>query len=162
MQIIYSFDPIVDNNSSMLILGSMPGGESLRKEQYYGYERNSFWRIVFKLMDEPFCKSYKQKKQFLLRNGIALWDVVKSCERQGSLDANIKRAIVNDFPSFFNEHPKINRVFFNGRTAYDIFKKHVGFTDDRTYTYLYSTSPAHAVPFSVKLDNWRQIVQPQE
>lgn len=159
MQTIYSFDPIADENSRILILGSMPGGESLRKQQYYGYPRNNFWRIVFELMGEVFSEDYEEKKRFLLRNGIALWDVIKSCKRQGSLDANIKNAIVNDFPNFFARYPKINHVFFNGRTAYDIFKKHVGFSNDRSYTYLYSTSPAHAVPYSVKLDNWCQIVK---
>lgn len=158
---IYSFGPIVDENSEILILGSMPGGESLRKSQYYGYDRNTFWKVLFDLFGEEFRQDYDERIEFLLRNHIALWDVVKSCERKGSLDSNIKDPTINDFRSFFNGYPKILRVFFNGRTAYNLFKKNVGFSfDGLIFSYLGSTSPAYAVSFSQRIKDWSQILAP--
>lgn len=156
---IYSFDPIVNDNSRALILGSIPGKESLRKLQYYGHDRNYFWRVIYALMGEAYQQDYNERKRFLLTNGIALWDVVKSCEREGSLDANIKNPIANDFPTFFKCHPNIKHVFFNGRMAYNIFKKQVGFMFEGVmFTYLGSTSPAHAVKFEERIDDWHKIL----
>ena len=159
METIYSFDPIADENSRILILGSIPGKESLCKQQYYGHERNSFWRVMFTLLDQPFTDDYDERKRALLDSGIALWDVVKSCEREGSLDANIKHPVINDFGGFFDRYPGIGQVFFNGRTAYHLFKKYVGFTfPGISFTYLGSTSPAHAIRFSQRIDDWRKIL----
>mgnify|MGYP000501250089 CR=1 FL=1 len=128
---IHSFKPIADQNSTKLIIGSMPGAESLRKQQYYGYDRNSFWNVMFTLLEEAPTQDYGQKKAMLLRNGIVLWDVIKTCEREGSLDAKIKNPVVNDFKAFFSTHPNIGHVYFNGRTAYNIFERYVGFRDGR-------------------------------
>ena len=157
---IGSFAPVADSRSETLILGSIPGAESLRKQQYYGFERNAFWRVMFVLLDEPPTDDYEEKKRVLLRHGIALWDVIESCERAGSLDANIKNAKANDFASFFAAHPRIRRVFFNGQKAHNTFKRQVGMVfDGISFTALGSTSPAHAVPFEKRIADWRQICE---
>lgn len=78
---IKGFEPIIDDNCEVLILGTMPGSESLRKQEYYAYERNQFWKIVFSLFGEEYTESYEDKKIFLLKNHIAVWDVLQSCDR---------------------------------------------------------------------------------
>lgn len=159
MSTIYSFAPIANASSRVLILGSMPGAESLRKQQYYGYTHNTFWRVLYTLLYEPFSTDYEQRKQFVLKSGIALWDVIASCEREGSLDARIRNPKTNDFASFFAVYPSVRQVFFNGKTAHNIFKRQVGFDfDGLKFTTLGSTSPAHAVPFETRLADWRKIL----
>lgn len=160
MSAIHSFAPIADEKSRILILGSMPGAESLRKQQYYGYTHNTFWRVMYTLLDEPFSTDYEQRTSFLLNHGVALWDVIASCEREGSLDSRIRNPKANDFISFFAEHPSLRRVFFNGKTAHNIFKRQVGFDfNEFEFTTLGSTSPAHAVPFESRLADWRKILE---
>lgn len=160
MDTIHCFAPIVDSSSEILILGSMPGVRSLQKGQYYGHERNSFWRMIYALFDAPYEQDYDRRTAFLLRHHIALWDVVKSCRRQGSLDANIKHPVINDFARFFAQYPHISRVYFNGRKAHDLFKRHVGFDDfGLQFAYLGSTSPAHAKAFEKKVTEWRRILE---
>ncbi|MGI5850037.1 MAG: DNA-deoxyinosine glycosylase [Christensenellales bacterium] len=155
---IYSFSPISNKQSKVLILGSIPGKESLRKGQYYGHDRNGFWRVIYGLFSEVYEPDYALRTQFLLQKGIALWDVIKCCEREGSLDSNIRNPIINDFGSFFRGHIGIKHVFFNGRMAYHLFKKHVGFAfEGILFTYLKSTSPAHAVAFETRLKEWRTV-----
>jgi TDG/mug DNA glycosylase family protein len=114
METLRGFAPIADENSRILILGSMPSVASLRKGQYYGHPQNAFWRLMPALLGEPFTEDYAQRTAMLLRHGVALWDVLKSCEREGSLDSNIKRPEVNDFAAFFDAHPRISRVYLNG------------------------------------------------
>jgi hypoxanthine-DNA glycosylase len=156
--IIHSFEPIADEHCRVLILGSIPSETSLRKRQYYGHERNGFWRVVYALFGEEYDENYENRKRFLLRNNIALWDVIESCEREGSLDANIKNPVINDFQSFFKEHPGIAHVFFNGRKAYDLFKRHTKHAfQGVSFTYLTSTSPANAISFERKLGDWRKV-----
>lgn len=161
MENIYSFMPIADEHCTILILGSIPGRESLRKGEYYGHRQNGFWRLMCALLGEAYSEDYGQRTSMLLRHHIALWDVLQCCERQGSLDANIKNPVVNDFPGFFREHPNIMQVFFNGRTAYQLFKKSVGFLEGMRFVCLGSTSPAHAVSFEKRLEDWRQVIDAQ-
>ena len=159
MEPLYGFAPIADKNSRILILGSMPSVMSLHRGQYYGNPQNAFWRLMEELLDETFHDDYAQRTALLLRHGVALWDVLRSCERAGSLDSNIKRPEVNDFTAFFDAHPRISRVYLNGGKAYALFKKHVGFTfPGIEFARLGSTSPAHAVPFEERLVDWRRIL----
>lgn len=159
MRIIYSFKPVFDNKSGVLILGSVPGGESLRKKQYYAHERNAFWPLISALLNMPCPEDYQARLNMLLSRGIALWDVIKSCERKGSLDSNIKNETINDFADFFIAHTKIKHVFFNGGKAYSLFKSRVGFAFDNIgFTKLGSTSPAHAVTFESRISDWKQIL----
>lgn len=160
MSEIHSFDPVVDAGCRTLVLGSIPGTESLRKRQYYGHAQNAFWRLMSALLGEPLYEEYGERLAMLLRHRIALWDVVKSCDRQGSLDAHIRNAAVNDFSAFFAAYPRITRVFFNGSAAYTMFARFVGFDiSGVTFERLGSTSPAHAIPFEKRLANWNRVLQ---
>ncbi len=158
MDALCGFPPIADTRSRILILGSMPSEASLRKQQYYGHPQNTFWKLMPALLDEAFAEDYGERKAMLLRHGIALWDVLRRCEREGSLDSNIKKPEVNDFPAFFAEHPGIRRVYLNGGMAYSLFKKHVGFAPGMEYVRVGSTSPAHAISFETRLADWRRML----
>jgi hypoxanthine-DNA glycosylase len=114
---IYSFDPIIDDNCRVLVLGTMPGPASLRRQQYYGYERNAFWRIIYDLFEEEPEEDYGFRKSFLLKHNIALWDVLKSCEREGSSDSGIRNPVPNDFAALYSKFPGIKHICFNGRPA---------------------------------------------
>ncbi len=158
MNLIKSFPPVADERSRIIILGSMPGGESLRKNEYYGHIRNQFWNIIYSLYGETVDRNYTKKIEFLREKRIALWDVIKTCYRKGSLDANITGERVNNFDRFFNDYPGIRHVFFNGTKAYETFRKRVGFKYDwLTYTKLGSTSPANVVKFDQRLEDWSII-----
>jgi hypoxanthine-DNA glycosylase len=162
---IHSFPPIAAANATVLILGSMPGEESLRAGQYYAHPRNAFWRILSDLLGAEPGLPYAERVALLETQGIALWDVLASCVRQGSLDSAIagESIVVNDFPAFFQRHPSIRRVFFNGTTAEKCFVKTVqpllGAYDLR-YQRLTSSSPAHAgLSYAQKLAAWRHILE---
>ncbi len=159
METIYSFEPVVDGRSRILILGSMPGKESLRKQQYYGHAQNAFWKLMSALLNEPHYEDYEKRLDMLLRNSIALWDVIQSCERKSSLDSDIKNAEAHDFAAFFAAHPNIRRVFFNGHMAYNTFARQVGFEfNEIVFERLGSTSPAHAISFEKRLTDWKRIL----
>ena len=156
---LYSFPPVSDQNSRILILGSMPGEESLRKRQYYAHPRNQFWPILSRLLGFSEESDYRERLAALLRNRIALWDVIESCNRQGSLDSAIQNIQVNDFRKFFFRHPMIKTVYFNGRKAFMTFKKVQGIDVSRfECRILPSTSPAYTMLFNEKLTAWKQIL----
>jgi TDG/mug DNA glycosylase family protein len=123
---INSFEPIIDKNSLILILGTMPGPESIAKGEYYANPRNQFWKIIYHILDErePPPSSYRKRIKFLEENGIALWDVLESCERQGASDSKIKNGKPNDFQTLLRESPNLKRIFFNGKKAEHCFKKY--------------------------------------
>lgn len=155
---IYSFPFIADAHSRILILGTMPGVQSLQKQQYYGHPQNNFWKILFRIFDEPFATDYQARKDFLLRRHIALWDVLQACVRPGSLDSAIADECPNDFESFLKTHPHITHLYFNGQKAAHFFKKHVTLNKQYVLTTLPSTSPANAgKPFALKLKEWSAI-----
>lgn len=143
------FSPIARSDAKILILGSMPGEASLQKQEYYAHPRNAFWPIMCRLLDAPEDLSYIKRKQLLVDNNIALWDVLKRCYRKGSLDSKIKQETIeaNDFATFFQQHVNISAVFFNGAKAEQLFKKYVlkgSQIPTLEYQRLPSTSPAHA------------------
>jgi len=158
---ISSFEPIIDNDCKILILGTMPGVKSLEKQEYYGHERNAFWKIIYSLFQHELTNDYSQKKAFLLQNNIALWDVLESCYREGSLDSNIKNPAPNDFKRLFNQYPNIKAVYFNGEPAEKLFKRFVNKTlgnIDIPFSRLPSTSPANAIKFEQKFELWKVIL----
>lgn len=158
---IRSFDPIAARDARILILGSMPGRASLAAGQYYAHKRNAFWRIVCSLLGIDPALPYQARLGALRASRIAVWDVLHSCVRPGSLDSRIERETANDFNAFFRRHPGITRVFFNGAKAEASFRRHVLRSLDRPprCARLPSTSPAHAsVPFESKLEAWRAIL----
>lgn len=121
------FPPVSTGNEILLILGSFPGEISLVREQYYAYPRNAFWPIIGTLLDFDPEMPYRQRLEILKKNGIALWDVLSSCRRQGSLDTAIEKEsmLINDFEQFFKTHRFIQHVIFNGQRAAAEFKRHV-------------------------------------
>ncbi len=159
-EFIYSFPPVADDRVRLLILGSMPGVLSLTENQYYAHPRNLFWPIMGALFGAAREVPYAQRLQILKDNHIALWDVLRSCQRTGSLDSDIQCEEANDFKAFFAQHPGITHVFFNGGKAETSFRKHVKDAPERlTLMRLPSTSPAHAtLSFEKKLEVWKQIL----
>lgn len=149
---VRSFPPVENSRARILILGSMPGVASLRAGQYYAHPQNQFWPIVCGLLGLSEVPAYAARVRLLLANRIALWDVLESCVREGSLDSAIRdRTVeVNDFPGFFRTHPDVSRILFNGAKAEAAWRSkvlpalgaaHAGLETLR----LPSTSPAHAV-----------------
>lgn len=153
---INSFDSIIDKSCRVLILGSVPSVKSLEINQYYGNPRNQFWKIVYELFEEKYQEEYEERKKFLLKHNIALWDVIKGCDREGSLDTAIKNEEANNFEELINEYQNIDTIIFNGGKAHDTFKKLVGFEQFKNIKFykLPSTSPAHTISFDKKIDKW--------
>ncbi len=159
------FPPIARRDAHTLILGSLPGQRSLSERQYYAHPQNAFWKIIGRVFGIDGLPPYTHRVNILTANHIALWDVLATAERPGSLDSSIVHATAraNDFERFFRAHPRIRRVFFNGRKAEEMYRRLVlpglgcGFADVH-YERLPSTSPAHAgMGFAEKLVIWRRI-----
>lgn len=163
---VFSFPPIETATARVLILGTMPGRMSLAMQQYYAHPRNAFWRIAGSLFGFDAALDYAARAAALKRNNVAVWDVLQSCFRGGSLDADIDTASIvpNEIPQFLVTHPSIERVAFNGAKAAQLFRRHVQplLAPQRAldYCYLPSTSPAHAgMSFDNKLQAWRKIIE---
>lgn len=155
---INSFPSLSNPEATVLLLGTMPGVKSLEMNQYYGHPQNNFWRLVAAVFDEEIPTDYSQKKEMLLRNKIAVWDVLQACERPGSLDSAIVKEVPNDFTAFLDEHPNVRVIAFNGQKAAAFFKKHVRLNRGYTFVTLPSTSPANAgKTFEHKLAEWNVI-----
>ncbi|MDX8385741.1 MAG: DNA-deoxyinosine glycosylase [Gallionella sp.] len=163
MDHLHGFPPIENSIASILILGSAPSAVSLKKQEYYAHPRNVFWRIMGDLVGASPELPYNARTQLLISSKIALWDVLASCSRSGSLDADIVTDTItpNDFSSFFLDHPHIMHVFFNGAMAENSFQKYVlpnlGGLPLHCLR-LPSTSPAHAaIRYEQKLEAWKVI-----
>lgn len=158
---IRSFAPIAGRNARVLVLGSMPGRASLEAGRYYAHPQNAFWRIASALLGVRPGASYAAHVRALKRARIAVWDVLHSCIREGSLDTMIEDETANDFKAFFRAHPGITHVYFNGAKAEASYRRHVLGRIDRPLRYarLPSTSPAHAsLAYRRKLAAWRAIL----
>jgi hypoxanthine-DNA glycosylase len=163
---IQSFEPISNDKSVVLILGTMPGIASLNTGEYYGHKDNLFWDIIFRVCspewknDELVMSDFETKKELLLDNGIALWDVLQFCDRKGSLDKDIKNKIHNDFDTFFLNHQSIKTVFFNGKKAAEYFKdcqSSLIVSNEIQFITLPSTSPSNTTNSFFILKEWTQI-----
>lgn len=139
--IVKSIEPVIDNNSKILILGSMPGSLSLQKQQYYAHPKNWFWQILFALFDTPFTEDYGQKLRLLIEHKVALWDTIASCEREGSLDKNIKNETPNDIMALIKDYPNIRHIICNGQKSFAVYRKYFAQKIDLPLTILPSTSP---------------------
>ena len=158
MQRSEGFAPIANDLARILVLGSLPGRKSLIEKEYYAHPQNAFWplmRVLFGAVGD-----YEARCACLTRHQVAVWDVLQASVRPGSMDADIRQdtAIANDFDSFFEAHPRIRGVAFNGRKAEKLFRDMV--TCDRMPKLrtlsLPSTSPAYAsMSFESKLERWR-------
>lgn len=150
-----------------LILGSAPSVASLQHQQYYGHPHNHFWRIMGDLFAAGRDIPYHKRTRILSEHGIAVWDVLQSCERSGSLDSAIEKSSmqVNDFAKLFKACPSLHTIILNGRFAEKTFHQHVEMSDELTNAiqtaYMPSTSPANAgMTYAEKLQTWREILAP--
>lgn len=161
---IESFPPIIDAGATRLILGSMPGVASLTAQRYYAHPQNAFWRIMGEVLGFASDAPYGKRVLALQRAGIALWDVLASCERPGSLDSAIRRDSeqANDIAALLATHPRITRILFNGGAAEATFRRHHAVVlrrSDLSFVRLPSTSPAHAsLRFEQKCAVWRAVL----
>ena len=155
-----SFQPIIDERSRVLILGSMPGVESLRLQQYYANPRNQFWKILYELFETPASQVYEKRISFIKSKKIAVWDVIENCYREGSLDSKIREEKVNDFRALFKTYPDIKTVMFNGGKAYETYKKWIGFGVPAGVKFqkLTSSSPANTKRYEEKMREWSIII----
>ena len=136
----------------------MPGEMSLKLNQYYGHAGNHFWKIMFELFGQSFSKEYDKRKEILLKNKIALWDVLKACVREGSSDSAILAEEVNEFDSFFKQHPHIQLIAFNGKKAETFFRNYILIKLPVSQITLPSTSSANTwLTFEQKMTEWRAI-----
>ena len=157
------FPPIIEANSRILILGTMPGEESLKRRQYYAYPRNQFWRILADIYQAQLAEDYSERKEFLRQHQLALWDVLEYCERDGSLDQNIRNAVPNNFGQLFKDHRNLRALIFNGQKACNLFEKKVlrqqnlEGGEQLPRLLMPSTSPAGTMPLAEKIKRWRKI-----
>lgn len=161
---VQSFTPVIGQNPRILILGSMPGIASLNAQQYYAHPRNTFWPILSELLGVNWAPVYAQRIAQLKTFPIVLWDVLQSCQREGSLDANIAQDSYrpNDIPGLLKDYQDIHLIVFNGATAEKYFIQSVADNLENLDRYrrvkLPSTSPAHASKnLQQKLEDWRVI-----
>lgn len=156
-----AFTPIVNKDSYILILGTMPGEKSLELQEYYGNRGNQFWKIMFQIFNKPFTQDYSKRIQLLTDNNIALWDVLAYCEREGSLDSRIKNEVSNNFTGFYSSYPKIKNVFFSSKNAAAYYDRYVGRREGINYDVLPSPSGANATKtYLEKLKIWEQKIMP--
>ena len=154
-----SFKPSINTNSEVLILGSMPGVKSLEEQQYYAHPQNRFWKVMGAICSSTDLHkmNYKEKLAVLLENHIALWDTIKACERNGSLDTDIMNEIPNDIGSLLKKIPNIKCICLNGNKSYLAFKKYFPDLLEKYKCYkMPSTSPANA-KYSLEnlIDKWK-------
>jgi hypoxanthine-DNA glycosylase len=154
------FEPIAASTARVLILGTLPGQVSLKQHQYYALPRNGFWRIMGDLFGASPDLPYSVRTARLIENGVALWDVCRAAYRPGSLDNSIRDAVPNNFLAYFNAHPQVKLICFNGSKAAELYQRHVFpllpllMQQLRRQT-LPSTSPANAaMSFTQKLSHW--------
>lgn len=164
------FPPIVDAGATVLVLGSLPSQKSIEALEYYAHPQNAFWRIMGRLFGTGPEISYEERTASLKANRIAVWDVLSSSVRPGSMDSDIElsTARANDFPAFFETNADIKLVCFNGQKAAGMFKelvlnRHPELQSGRQFETLPSTSPAFAaMPFEEKLVNWSIVLRREE
>ena len=157
-----SFKPSIDNNSKILILGSMPGVKSLEEQQYYAHPQNRFWKVMAYICNEPKLHefAYDLKLKTLLKNNIALWDTIKSCKREGSLDSDIQNETPNDINGLLKKYPNIKTICLNGNKSYSAFKKYFPDLLDKYYWHkMPSTSPANArCSLDILIKEWAKVL----
>lgn len=158
-QLLHGLPPIIADGAASLILGNMPSVMSLGAQEYYANPRNAFWRITGEIFGFDATAPYDVRTAALTAHGIAVWDVLRSCRRVGSLDSAVEpdSMVANDFREFFDRHAAIRRVFFNGAAAEKNFNRLVRIAPDLQYRRLPSTSPAQTMRYADKLAAWRVI-----
>ena len=141
--IVHPIKPLYNKDSKILILGSFPSVKSREQMFFYGHPQNRFWRVISAVFEAPIPQTILEKRELLLSNNIALWDVIASCDIVGSSDSSIKNVVANDLSIILNE-AQIERIFVNGQTAFKYYNKYIKNTIGREAQVLPSTSPANA------------------
>lgn len=154
---IHPIPPVFDDRSEILILGSFPSVKSRETAFFYGHPQNRFWKVVSSVFNEKEPETIDEKKEFLIRNHIAVWDVIGSCDIEGSSDSSIRNVTVNDITIILNA-ADIRAVFVNGKTAFKYYGKYTAKLTGRPAVCLPSTSPANAGWSTERLtEAWRCI-----
>ena len=155
-----SFDPISNSDTSILILGTMPGDKSIELNEYYGHSRNRFWKIISSITNNPLPLNYTDKKTLLLKTAIGIWDIAHKANRKGSLDSAIKNEEPNDLNGLISKHKNLKTIGFNGAKAKVLFDKYFTRQDGINYIVLPSSSPANAgIDFQNICKQWKQILK---
>ena len=150
--------PVEDKKSRVLILGTMPGVESLKQQAYYGHPRNLFWKLLGEVTGETAPESYGERQEYLLRHRIALWDMCRTCIRAGSLDSHISEELTNDIKSFVATHPGIKAIGCNGKESERLFRKYITGMEGVQLISLPSSSPANAgISWEKKAEAWSRL-----
>ena len=157
MTIQHPIPPLFDKNSKILILGSFPSVKSREQAFFYGHPQNRFWRVIAHIFNDSIPNTVDEKRTMLLKNNIALWDVIASCDIIGSSDSSIKNVLANDISTILNS-AKIEKIIVNGKTAEKYYNKLIKSKINREAICLPSTSPANASwSFEKLVNEWRII-----
>lgn len=152
------FSPVVDTDTRLLILGSLPGDASLKAAQYYAHPRNAFWPLISGMLGEDLAaQPYEQRLDRLKARGVGLWDVIASAERSGSLDAAIRSPDAADLRGLIGGLPRLRAVAFNGKLAAKLGRRIIGDVAGVRFIDLPSSSPAHAIPLTSKANVWNSL-----
>lgn len=155
--IIHPFPPLYDDNSEILILGSFPSVKSREEMFFYGHPQNRFWRVIAAVTESKVPENISEKRELLLKNRIALWDVISSCEITGSSDSSIKNVVPNDISEIL-KNSRIKRIYVNGKTSEKYYNKYMRERTGINAVCLPSTSPANAKWTLEKLqEEWKRI-----
>lgn len=155
------FDPIIDQDCTLLVLGTAPGGQSLLRQEYYAHGGNRFWTIMQHILNAKGLLDYAAKRELLLKNRIALWDVIKECDRKTSKDSDIENEVVNDFTTLLNNYPNIQTIVFNGHKPKMYFDIYVKLNKPVDLKVVKSTSPSNNRNYSLEelIAIWKPIIK---
>jgi len=158
MTIKRSMEPVGSADAWLLVLGSLPGEASLAAQRYYAHPQNQFWRLLGQALGEPLAElPYERRLVRLYGLGVALWDVVGSAVRRGSLDQAIRDAAANPLSEFIAGHPRLRGIAFNGKTASRLGRRAIGSLPGIELIDLPSSSPAYTLPFADKAGAWARL-----
>jgi len=156
----FALPPLIDDSSKILILGTIPGDQSIARQQYYGNKGNHFWKILFFIFQEDFSTSYEERRKLLKNNHIGLWNVLAFCMREGSSDSKIKNEVVNDFEKLLCDYPNIRHIFFESKTAAKFYLKYMQPNNKIIYYTLPSTSGLNAwMTLEQKIESWKELAE---
>lgn len=153
----HNIPPLFDENSKVLILGSFPSVKSREQQFFYGHPQNRFWKTLAAVFSDNTPRTVDEKRKFILKHNLALWDVIKSCDIVGSSDSSIKNVTPNDILMILR-NSQVNKIYTNGKTSFKLYNKYILPVINIEAECLPSTSPANAA-FSLEklIDEWRQI-----
>ena len=155
----HTFDPVFNAESKILILGSFPSVKSRENNFFYGHPQNRFWKVMANVLEWEVPTTIEEKREMLLKNHVAVWDVIASCSIVGSSDTSIKDVVVNDFSKIL-ENSKVERIYVNGGKAYELYHKYAEKVTGIKAVKLPSTSPANAAWSLEKLTKtWKETIE---